>query len=125
MMDKLRLYNELNNVLMDENNMLDMFDIIRSLNNFKGEFSFLDMFENGIDIDDSLELSDNYRIDDNFAYYQNDGKLASMNDLSYFEIVLNYQIDIYNSLIDAFENDIQKQYYIPTEVLKILNNYLN
>lgn len=124
-MDKLRLYNELNNVLMDKNNMLDMFDIIRSLNNFKGEFSFLDMFENGIDIDNSFELSDNYRIDDNFAYYQNDGKLASMNDLSYFGIVLNYQIDIYNSLIDAFENDIQKQYYIPTEVLKILNNYLN
>lgn len=124
-MDKLRLYNELNNVLMDKNNMLDMFDIIRSLNNFKGEFSFLDMFENRIDIDDSFELSDNYRIDDNFAYYQNDGKLASMNDLSYFEIVLNYQIDIYNSLIDAFENDIQKQCYIPTEVLKILNNYLN
>ena len=81
-MDKLRLYNELNNVLMDKNNMLDMFDIIRSLNNFKGEFSFLDMFENGIDIDDSFELSDNYRIDDNFVYYQNDGKLASMNDLS-------------------------------------------
>ena len=46
MMDKLRLYNELNNVLMDKSNMLDMFDIIRSLNNFKGEFSFLDMFEN-------------------------------------------------------------------------------
>ena len=124
-MDKLRLYNELNNVLMDKNNMLDMFDIIRSLNNFKGEFSFLDMFENGIDIDDSFELSDNYRIDDNFVYYQNDGKLASMNDLSYFEIVLNYQIDIYNSLIDAFEYHFQKQYYIPTEVLKILNNYLN